>query len=137
MVEVVALRRDQIGEMWAILKPMIEPALEYTLNEQSINDIKLKAEKGEYLLLLFKSDEKLLSVVSIEILEYPTKKILSVVTGGGSDMYEWRDEWWQQMEKIGREIGASDVVICGRAGWERVLSPYGFKNKYTILARTL
>jgi len=134
MVDITAIKPQEIEQQWDTIKPFISRALEHSLKEYSADDLKHKMIKGEYLLLGFYDGGKILAIVSAELLTYPRKKIVNIVTAAGSNMDSWLDEWWNAITVLAKEQGADEITVSGRVGWLKALKKYGFKRQYTVLA---
>jgi len=134
MINIEAIKPQDIQQKWPVIEPFVSKALEYSLNEHNSEDLKKKMINGEYLLLGFYEGDKILSIVSAELLTYPRKKIVNIVTAAGSSMEKWLDEWWRAIKILAKEQGAQEITVSGRSGWLKALKKYGFKQQYTVLA---
>lgn len=137
MVKALALNPDQISGHWPNLKPYIEMALEYSLGEMTSEDVKQGGIEGAYLFIVFHEDNEILGVITVESLEYPTKKIVCVPHVGGKDLDKWHDLMVNTVINLAKEQNATNVISYGRVGWNKKLKPYGFKPQYTISSLTL
>lgn len=136
-VRVVAIRPEDINEIWSKLKPYIEMALDYSLNEQSAEDVRQKGINGVYLYLVFYDGDEILGVITVETFDYPNKRIVGVVHVGGKRLDDWLELMWDTVRSLAIEQGASEVISYGRQGWIKKLKKYGFKLQYTVLSVTL
>ncbi|RKZ06637.1 hypothetical protein DRQ25_13475 [Candidatus Fermentibacteria bacterium] len=125
MITVTATKED-----WVI--PYIEKALVYSLGEHSALDV-----LQNKILLVVKDDDEVLTVLSLEVVDTPQKRILNIITAGGKDMYRWVKEADQAITRIAKEMGASNVTIHGRRGWSKVLKDLDYKEQYTVLSKEI
>lgn len=61
-------------------------------------------------------------------------KTLILRWAAGTDMGDWLDDI-ELLEEICSREGYHKMEVWGRAGWEKVLKPHGFKREFTILSK--
>jgi hypothetical protein len=55
--------------------------------------------------------------VVTEIKQYPRKRVLDVIFGGGTNMDRWIKPLVETIDRHAREAGCEAVVCIGRPGW--------------------
>lgn len=83
-------------------------------------------------------DGKLVAFAMTRVPSYEKVKLVSIDFSGGEKMEQWVQPIYELIEKWSKEIVHADgIEICGRAGWERMLSRVGhdFKKKFTIIEK--
>lgn len=67
-----------------------------------------------------------------EVAQFPRKRFLNVVLAGGSldEILDMIPSW----KALGRALECERVACIGRAGWERVLVPLGWKKAHVVLS---
>ena len=59
-------------------------------------------------------------VVTTQILERPTEKVLWVQFMAGKNMVDWLDDWIKVQEAFARDRSCSVVEFSGRKGWKKI-----------------
>lgn len=83
-------------------------------------------------------DEKAIRMVLFtQIAVYSTGKALQVLwaAGQGRIHEKARDSVDYTLTEFAKDQGCSRIDIIGRAGWEKLLAPIGFKREAIILSR--
>ena len=101
----------------------------------NIDDVRIPDRKWCGLPLLIKEGEDLLSVVTLEIVHKPLKKMVCIMTAGGEELDMWLDEVLKVTEVLAKEQNADSIYINGRRGWLRKLDKYGYDHAYTVLIK--
>ena len=76
---------------------------------------------------IVKRDDRIVGVFTVRAVQSQILWIL-VEDLAGDDLATWILEAQRALETWARELGATQIVIEGRKGWERVLRPYGFES---------
>lgn len=108
----------------------IEAALEYSGGTHVYEDVERAILEGRMQIWPGKR-----SIAVTEIVVYPHKRVLHCFLAGG-DMDEIVD-MIDSASKWGRTQGCTGLTLAGRRGWERVLSPHGFKPVMTVMERAI
>jgi len=134
---VAAIRPDEIDGVWPKVEGYIDSALKHTMYEQTLEDVKNKGLSGKYLFLLFYCDDKIKGVITMEMYDYPTKKVAGIVHLAGENLDDWIEFADTSTKRIAKEQGADEIIIVGRKGWVRKLIKYGYNVQYMVLTTTL
>ena len=135
MINISAVQISELDNHWDYIKGDIEKALKYCNEEMNIDDVRIQIENGVVLPLLIKEGEDLLSVVTLEIVHKPLKKMVYIMTAGGEELDMWLDEVLRVTEILAKEQKADSIYINGRKGWLRKLDKYGYDHAYTVLIK--
>ena len=111
---------DREGEVWRL--PEIKDGL-----DRGVFQLWTAYEKGE-------DTSKGYAVT--EIAQLKDGKTVLIRWTAGRDLQTWIGHL-TGIERWAFEIGAEHIMICGRAGWKRVLAPYGFQHRYTMYTKTV
>ena len=121
---------------WPVVAPLIEKVVaEYDpgyATEDLLNDV-LKGRKQ----LWVAATDHIACAVITEINNYPQYKVLHAPYVAGDDMEQWLPRLLQTLEKFGRAHGCKYVTGCGRRGWVKALSSYGWSEGFTIVRKEL
>lgn len=101
--------------------PWVDKAMEYSAGETTTDQVMEKLTNGNALCWVI-ADEKgdATFVATTEIIQYPSRKVLHLITGSGN----WDDmakEGHSLLEEFAYDTGCESIVIWGRAGWARAL----------------
>lgn len=129
---------DYVGVCWDMAYPLISKACETSNGRFTAESVRDQLESGVQILwILYSTDNKMLVAMTTGISEYPGRRLLNIMFCGsdGDGVY-----WLEHREKIvpgliewAKMQGCSGIEVSGREGWEKVLSPYGFKKSYVTL----
>ena len=117
-----AVFSHEIDDVWPRIEKWVSDACEYTdvIDAQDV----LNAIR-ERRMQCFLADDKGVFVTEVQM--YPRKKVLRVVSLGGSDLDSWLPDVTNLLDDWAREIGAK-VECTGRKGWVRKLAQYGWRE---------
>ena len=85
-------------------------------------------------LLICTEDKQMHSVMVTQIVPYPQKKILRVISIAGSDfkrLYEFND----MVESFAIRVGCSSMELWGRKGWKKLLPDW--ESNYIVYTKDL
>ena len=129
-VEVPGIDPKELDEYWPVASRNIEPALD---EEISIEDAYAKIQSGKMGLFVVGDD----AAGVCEVVHYPRLKALRVVALGGTGMALWLPHVIAFLDDWAASIGADRVEQMGRKGWLKVLSKYGYRERYTFMTKEL
>lgn len=124
-------------EHWDTIKEFIGRALKYNSDEIFIEDILDGIEKGRFSLWGGLFENKIHSVIVLDIATYPRKKVLDLFIVGSNDMAIFRDEFMVRMVEFAKTNKCTSICVRGRPGWKKVLSEYGFNKTYEVLEKVI
>jgi hypothetical protein len=130
-----AIAKELLALVWPKVCPMIESAINHSNGELSIGSVYDKINKSEILLLTISKDGDIIATLTIDKRDFDSgKRIMSVVTAGGSDMRLWIVEVNETLMKLAKEHGCEEIYITGREGWVKVLNEIGYKKIHTTVS---
>jgi hypothetical protein len=122
---------DLLASEWERCRHYIEAAIDNSPHLETIEDVEKLLEEGMYMLWT-----GLNSAVVVEIRNYPTKKILAVVHGGG-DKNEIMDQLGPLIEDFAVKNGCQAIASFGREGWKREGERRGWHLGYVCMFKNL
>ena len=131
---IIALPVNELEKYWDDIKPNIERALAFCNEEMDIDDVHSMIEDGSVLPLLVIENNKILSVVTLEIIQKPLKKIVCIMTAGGEELDMWLEDILETVNELAKDQQADSIYINGRKGWLRKLNKFNYKHAYTVLS---
>jgi len=136
-IDIYGVETNQLDTAWDDISPFIQSGLDYAQNELSLNDVYHGIKKHQIVPIVMSYQGEILSVVTMEISNKPQKRIMCLMTAGGTELDSWLDEFMSVAEHLAIEQGCDAIYINGRRGWERKLKRYGYSQAYTVLMRQL
>ena len=121
-MNICALTPKQAEAMKPIVSDYIESALQHGV--ETLNDAWETVQDGSRVLFTLWDGGYCCGAM---ICELQADSVHIVVLGGDLPV-GWKDELWPVLQDIARDQGKSAVELDGRAGWKRVLAPWGFKE---------
>ena len=134
-MNIYALHQSELDNRWIDIAPYIQKGLDYANNELDINDAHSMVKDGDLIPLVIEENDKILSVVTLELVDKPQKRILGIMTAGGTDIEMWLEQIMTVIDLIAKEQQADSINISGRKGWIRMLDKYNYKHAYTVLTK--
>lgn len=121
MPETATVRLPPLEELalrWAEIEPLLRKATVRTGCYEPV-DLLQMALMGRAGIWIAERDGKILVAIVTEVKQYPRRRVLEVMFGGGSDMGEWIEPMVDALDEHGRAAGCSHVATIGRKGWAR------------------
>ena len=125
---------EDIDLVWDETVPLIEKALLHAEGELIPDDIKEHLDKGDIRLWVAMKDKETIAAMVTEIIAYPRKKIVRVITLAGKDMSLWYD-FLPMVEGYAVRHGCSSLEAWTRRGMTRKLKDW--KHSYDIITKDL
>ena len=130
-----------IDVLWPYVSPLLDKAIERTIGEISLEDIKewLKEQRQQLWVMVDKEEREVIGAFTTEIYIYPNQKHLRGHLWGTkkNTLKKWMDSWSEPVEKFCKENNISHIETAGRDGWTRALQSKGYKKYYTVLVKEL
>ena len=131
---VALLEAEDIDLVWDEVYQLIEKALMYAEGELVPDDIKKHLDTGDLRLWVALSGKNVLASMVTEIIQYPRKKIVRVITLAGKDMDLWYD-FLPMVEGYAIRNGCSSLEAWTRRGMTRKLRDW--RHSYDIITKDL
>ena len=136
-IEIFGIHKDYLDTAWNDISPLIDMALKRTNDELDLDEIYHMIKNDQVIPVIMMHKGIILSVVTLEVVQKKKKRILSLMTAGGTDLDDWLDEFMDVAEQIAIEQECDDIYVTGRKGWQKKLKRYGFEYRYTVLSRRI
>jgi hypothetical protein len=130
-----AIPAKDVMEHWQELAPYIQLALDAGAGHLWLEDVQQAAIKGLFHLIAIHIDEALCAVLVTELCQYPRKRALRVILGGGIGLDLWATSVEAYLQAGAEAMGCDLIEIHGRPGWRRYLSPMDVQLESIILTR--
>ena len=132
--KVALVGSEDIGMIWDEVVPLIEKALVHAEGELVPGDIRKHLDSGDLRLWVALKDKDVIASMVTEIIQYPRKKIVRVITVAGKDMSMWY-EFLPMLEGYAIRKGCSSLEAWTRKGMTRKLKDW--KHSYDIITKDL
>ena len=132
--KVALLEAEDIDMVWDEAYPLIEKALRYAEGELIPEDIKKHLDAGNLRLWVALQDKNVIASMVTEIIQYPRKKIVRVITLAGKNMDLWYD-FLPMVEGYAIRHGCSSLEAWTRRGMTRKLRDW--RHSYDIITKDL
>ena len=134
---IIAIPPESIERIWFTVEPFLQLALDEGNGTYDIEDIKDNLDSGKDILLVAMNGAEIIAAGTLEIVQYPQKKVMNMFLGGGTLLKDWEEDAMDTIYNIAKDQGADSIYLQGRDGWARTLGKYGYKKIGTILERTV
>lgn len=128
-----AVPTSGVDLFWPDVEPLLTPATVYSQGRMDTASLLEWLRDGRYLLWVAHDGEAIRAAFATRIAAYPRRRVLAVDCAGGTQMREWLALVQQTFRNFARDSGCDGVEMCGRAGWARALSNYGWKRSMVVM----
>ena len=132
--KVALVEAEDVDMVWGDVSPLIEKALLHAEGELIPDDIKKHLDTSELRLWVALENKDVIASMVTEIIQYPRKKIVRVITLAGKDMSMWYD-FLPMLEGYAIRNGCSSLEAWTRKGMTRKLKDW--KHSYDIITKDL
>jgi hypothetical protein len=125
---------EDIAYIWEEVAPLLERTKEHSEGELETDDFLEPLTHGDMQLWIATEDQQMHSVMVTQIVPYPQKKILRVISIAGSDfkrLYEFND----MVESFAVRSGCTGMELWGRKGWKKLLPDW--ESNYIVYTKDL
>ncbi len=130
------IKGESVEVWWPLVEEYLNTALEYSLGEYSITDIK-NACISKNMQLWVKIGKKAKGAFVTKIAKYPQKNLLIVILLGGDEFQEWRDEADALLNAFGKQHNCEYVELFGRKGWGKILKDINYEEVTRLFAKEI
>ena len=125
---------EDIAYIWEEVAPLLERVKEHSEGEAEPDDFLEPLTHGDMQLWIATDGGVMHSAMITQIVVYPQKKILRVISIAGSDfkrLYEFND----MVESFAIKTGCSGMELWGRKGWKKLLPDW--ESNYIVYSKDL
>jgi hypothetical protein len=121
---VVHVPVEALGYFWPVVGPLLQKAIDEMSGELDLDDVYSRVQSTHMQLLIAVDADRVLAAFVTEVVNYPKRKALRLVLGGGSASRRWRVQLRDILHAGARAVGASMLELYGRKGWMKILSVF-------------
>ena len=122
--------------IWPEVSDYVTRALKLTLGQINADSV-LERIKAQDMQLWVIAESAILGAMVTEILIYPNRKILRVVTLGGEGWDNWGSEIVETLDSYAKYVGATGIEFVGRKGWIKKLAQHGYSTRCAYFQKEL
>lgn len=120
------------AQTWPLVEAFLAESQLHSKGDYTLEQIKLLVLTGHWLLLVATdSENKIHGAMTVEFMNRPNHRVAFVTGTGGKSIIN--EETFKQLEDICRANGATSIECGARDSVAKLLSRFGFKDKYRIL----
>ena len=123
---------EDIAYIWEEVAPLLNRVKEHSEGEAEPDDFLEPLTHGHMQLWIATEDKQMHSAMITQIIVYPQKKVLRVISIAGSDfkrLYEFND----MVESFAIKTGCSGMELWGRRGWKKLLPDW--ESNYIVYSK--
>ena len=125
---------EDIAYIWEEVAPLLDKVQEHTEGEVESDDFLEPLTHGDMQLWIVTEDSILHSVMITQIIPYPQKKVLRVISLAGSE-FNKLNEFQAMLESFAIRTGCSSLELWGRKGWKKLLPDW--ESNYIVYTKDL
>jgi hypothetical protein len=125
---------SQVPNVWEKILPHIERMAPHSEGELEPDDFFEALTEGDMQLWVAIKDHDVIASMISQIVTYPRKRILRIISIGGDDMELWIDQL-PMVEDWALTMGCTSLECWGRKGWLKILKDW--KCSYHIITKDL
>ena len=125
---------EDVAYIWEEVAPLLDRVKEHTEGELETDDFLEPLTHGDMQLWISTDGGVMHSAMITQIVIYPQKKVLRIISLAGSDfkkLYDFKD----MVESFAIKTGCSSLELWGRKGWKRLLSDW--ESNYIVYTKDL
>ena len=134
MVKVYLLDPPDVDSLWGHIEPLISKSLKHAEGELIPDDLIPHLDDGKLRVWIAVEDGEIIAAMVTEIIHYPRKKIVRVITLSGKDMNSWY-QFLPMLEGYAISNGCSSLEAWTRKGMARKLKDW--KQSYCVITKDL
>ena len=132
--KIVLVSPDNLPYIWESVQPHLEAMEPHSEGELAPEDFYEAIHNGEMQLWLAVEGKELLASMVTQIIPYPRKRVLRIISIGGDGMERWLG-YIPLIEDWALSMGCTSLECWGRKGWLKVLKDW--KCSYHIITKDL
>jgi|TARA_Y100000310_G_C20475682_1_gene712277 hypothetical protein len=132
--KVVLVAPSDVSYVWDDVVPLLDKALQYSEGEMTSDDLAPHLDNENLRMWVAMKGNEIIACMVTEVIEYPRKKIVRVITLAGKDMDLWYD-FLPLVEGYAVKQGCSALEAWTRKGMTRKLKDW--KHSYDIITKDI
>ena len=138
MVKIIPIPPQEVPAVFPSIKELVLRSLEYAHGNLNVDDVYSHLISSQTVLWLV-TDEKfnIQSFIITDVQQYPRRKVIRILLSAGKEMESWKKEATEAFIVWAKHIGASQIEVIGRKGWEKALNNLDYKFGHVVLVKEI
>tara|TARA_R110002020_G_scaffold167692_2_gene356118 strand:+ start:801 stop:1232 length:432 start_codon:yes stop_codon:yes gene_type:complete len=128
------IQPEDIAYIWEEVAPLLNTVREHTEGELETDDFLEPLTHGDMQLWIATEGSTVHGVMVTQLIPYPQKKILRVISLAGDNFEELR-EFQEMIEAFAVKTGCTALEMWGRKGWKKLLPDW--EDTYVVYTKDL
>ena len=125
---------EDIAYIWEEVAPLLHTVREHTEGELETDDFLEPLTHGDMQLWIATEGSTVHGVMVTQLVTYPQKKILRIISLAGDNFEELR-EFQEMIEAFAVKTGCTALEMWGRKGWKKLLPDW--EDTYVVYTKDL
>ena len=134
------IKGESVEVWWPLVEEYLNAALEHSLGEYSITDIK-SACKSKDMQLWAEIGKEVEGALVTKINNYPQKKVLVMMLAGGKvfadNNFKIIEESEELLTRFAKEKGCEYIQLFGRRGWVKKMNKLNYNHSRVVLTKEI
>lgn len=126
-----------VETFWHYAVPYIKRALEHANGEFDHTHFRELCRNRDMQLWLVARPDRVVGAITTEVVIYPNRKHLRIITLAGSEFSQWIGLADQTMDDYARSQGCNAIECFTRRGFVKKLEPLDYKMRHCVLIKDL
>ena len=128
------LEPEDVAYVWEEVVPLLARVAPHTEGELEPDDYIEPLTHGDMQLWVVIENKQVIAALVTQIVPYPQKKVLRLISLAGEDFQEIKD-FLEMVEVFALKNECSALEMWGRKGWKKLLSDW--KDSYIVYTKDL
>ena len=128
------IQPEDVAFVWEEVDPLLDTVKEHTEGELETDDFLEPLTHGDMQLWIATEGSTVHGVMVTQLIPYPQKKILRIISLAGENFEELR-EFQEMIEAFAVKTGCTALEMWGRKGWKKLLPDW--EDTYVVYTKDL
>ena len=128
------IQPEDVAYVWEEVAPLLDTVKEHTEGELETDDFLEPLTHGDMQLWIATEGSTVHGVMVTQLIPYPQKKILRVISLAGDNFEELRD-FQEMIEAFAVKTDCTALEMWGRKGWKKLLPDW--EDTYVVYTKDL
>ena len=128
------IQPEDVAYVWEEVAPLLDTVKEHTEGELETDDFLEPLTHGDMQLWIATEGSTVHGVMVTQLIPYPQKKILRIISLAGDNFEELR-EFQEMIEAFAVKTGCTALEMWGRKGWKKLLPDW--ESNYIVYTKDL
>lgn len=121
-----------VDKFWKLAEPYIKRALDHANGEIDHHDLYALIKDKNVQLWMVANKEKVVGALTTEVVVYPRKKMVRVITLAGNRFDDWFDLAHATVSDFAKTNNCEGIECFVRSGFTKKLSTRGYRKMYEV-----